>query len=398
MQKTALFLLATFVLLALCDDDTVKIPMHKRALNRDGLMKRREFIEKNAQLNAAKSFNPKFKDSKNPRTGRFISTQYPSDYFLIDVDLGTPPQTFQVAVDSFDLSFWIINTDYSGNVSNSQTLYNQTASSTGSEISDYYEYFYYSGYVYGTLNQEAFALGRLTYAKQKFGSINEVDDIYSSYPADGLIGLGVPEPDDPEDYQMPLQNVADQLKSPSFTIWLGNHVPPSVGTLDGLLTLGGADNVNCLNDGNTVSQFYTENFWVWLFSIDSVQIGKYQDEVKHFGFINVGNPVISVPNTEFSRILNILNPSYDPALQIYYVPCKNAYEAPDITLTIGGKNYVVPGRNYIVDLELQDEECALALDDWEMDDTWVLGTPFMQAFCTQVDFKSHKITFSTAKH
>ncbi|KAI6172732.1 Peptidase A1 domain-containing protein [Aphelenchoides besseyi] len=390
MQKSTLFLLATFVLLALCDEDTVKIPMSKRALNRDGLMKRREFIEKNAKLNAAKSFNPKFKASKNPRTGRFISTQFPSDYFLIDVDLGTPPQTFQVAVDSFHLSFWVLNTDYSGNVSESQTLYNQTASSTWSEIGDNYYYFYNTGYIFGSFDQDVFALGRLTYATQPFGSISAIYDFFSSYPVDGFIGLGVPAPDDLEYHEMPLRNVADQLKSPSYTIWLGNHVPPSAGTLDGLLTLGGADNVNCLNDYNTVTQFYNDDFWVWLFSVDSVQIGKYQDEVKHFGYINVGSPVISVPQSEFSRILKILNPSYDSSkivcqwllqqileLGIYYLPCKDAYEAPDITLTIGGKDYVVPGRNYIVD---------------------ILGTPFMQAFCTQVDFQNHKVTFSTAKH
>ncbi|KAI6234798.1 Asp-1 [Aphelenchoides fujianensis] len=357
MQRLTLLLaaLVAFVCVAQINAAVVQLPMHKRALNPAGLWDRREFVERKAKLNAARSFNPKFAQKlAGSKAHKFVTTQYPSDFFLVNVQLGTPAQTFT--------------------------------------------YFYYSGFVYGYVDTDVFSIAGLTYNKQDFGAIYQIDDDFAPYPVDGLIGLGVPEPDDPEDYHMPLANIADQLASPSYTIWLGNHVPPSVGTIQGLLTLGGPDGDNCKNDGNAVNQYYNDYFWVWLFNVDTVKIGKYESDVQHYGFLNVGLPTISVPDTELRRIFGTLNPSYDQDLQIYHIPCKNAYMAPDISLTIGGVEYTVPGTDYILDLDLTDGECVVALDDWDADDTWVLGVPFMQAVCTQVDFQNHVVTFSTALH
>ncbi|KAI6240360.1 Asp-1 [Aphelenchoides fujianensis] len=401
MQRLTLLFaaLVAFVCVAQLNAAVVQLPMHKRALNPAGLRDRREFVERKTKLQAARSFNPKFAQKlTGGKAHKFVTTQYPSDFFLVNVQLGTSAQTFTVAVDSFDLSFWVLDTTYQGAVSDSQHLYNVSASSTGRKSGEDYEYFYYSGFVYGFVDTDVFSIAGLTYKKQDFGAIYQIDDDFGPYPVDGLIGLGVPEPDDPEDYHMPLANIADQLASPSYTIWLGNHVPPSVGTIQGLLTLGGADTDNCKNDGNAVQQYYNDYFWVWLFNIDYVKIGKYEDDVTHYGFLNVGLPTISVPDTELRRIFSTLNPSYDQDLQIYHIPCKNTYMAPDISLTIGGVEYTVPGTDYILDLDLADGECVVALDDWDADDTWVLGVPFMQAVCTQVDFQNHVVTFSTALH
>ncbi|KAG2225245.1 hypothetical protein INT45_001468 [Circinella minor] len=114
--------------------------------------------------------------------------------FLIEVDIGTPAQRFNVTMDTGSATLWVPSTDCSMlkcpyerfNASQSSTL-NQT--NTGFQIE------YGIGMANGTYAMETVSVGGLTVTGQAVGLANETDDILGTFTegySNGIMGFGFP--------------------------------------------------------------------------------------------------------------------------------------------------------------------------------------------------------------
>ncbi|KAH7706778.1 aspartic protease [Aphelenchoides avenae] len=76
---------------------------------------------------------------------------------------------------------------------------------------------------------------------------------------------------------------------------------------------------------------------------------------------------------------------------VYVVDC-DVKGLPDIVFTIGGHEYPVPSKEYIIDIELQPGKCVLNFAD--KGDSVGIGDPFYRTFCTSYDYAKKRVGFA----
>ncbi|KAI6234753.1 Peptidase A1 domain-containing protein [Aphelenchoides fujianensis] len=218
----------------------------------------------------------------------------------------------------------------------------------------------------------------------------------TGFPADGLLGLalGTWGADEPTNF---LPKVAAQLDAPLMTEWAGAHVPPTGGTIEAAITLGAFDSQHC--DSRTlqvVQQRQEDNYWDFVFDVDSVSIAHYERDNSYPVVTNLGSPALHLHPNDESFVFELLHAYYNWDLRLRLVDCAAVRSAPTITIRIGGVAFNIPAANYILDLDLLSGECALAVEEPDISDAMVLGLPFLSAFCATTDFQQHTIEFREA--
>lgn len=117
------------------------------------------------------------------------------------------------------------------------------------------------------------------------------------------------------------------------------------------------------------------------------------------GTVDTGYPVILLPKDEYDVVYKAINPQLDYDTQLLVTPCSNAGKLPEFEFSINGRGYKVPSTEYVVDLELPNGNCAVAIGpnyDIDVQPKWVLGTPFLRQHCIVVDWDKKRIGFSGA--
>jgi len=114
----------------------------------------------------------------------FSNTQY-----FVNVDVGTPPQTFTVVPDTGSSNLWIYASDCRSIPCRTHDTYDSEASSTYNGIGDDFEIEYGSGGVKGYTSQDVAMLGDAT-ATMSFGEVKKANGVafYVSQMS-GILGL-----------------------------------------------------------------------------------------------------------------------------------------------------------------------------------------------------------------
>jgi len=323
--------------------------------------------------------------------------EYPGDYYTAQVNFGTPPQTLTVTIDSSWPDQFVLGENYTEPLEPGQKVYDSRLSST-SETTTFKAYTM-TGYGDGTgvlVLDVIELLPGLSTDDQYFVALQLINYARPErYPVDGQIGLGWPTPWDPF-IQRPtfVQRALANLDDQSYTVWLDSYHPPSAGPLNGVFTFGGFDDEHCDKSTLvTVKMHDTPSYWPWYFKIDSVVFGAYADPIPIDGTLSSGVPFLGAPRLPYYHILDQFDFKLDKKLNLFLIDCGAALTGPELTLTIAGKVHAVPASDYIVDLELANGKCALALSQHNPNQ-WELGQPFMQRYCTTFDTANNVVGFA----
>ncbi|KAI6218209.1 hypothetical protein M3Y99_01722200 [Aphelenchoides fujianensis] len=281
-------------------------------------------------------------------------------FYAGNITLGTPPQSFQVVIDTSSADLWVVD---------------ETCTEP-SECDGLYDPAY----------------GR--WEKQKFH--RKIDGYFAYYPYDGVLGLGWPSI--AHDQVTPaFQNMIPQLDAPVFTIWLDRHVKPSVGRPGGTITFGAVDQQNC-DLPLVYAPLFVETEWI--FNIDYFDFGTFHQSDTLAASVDTSWWFLFYPYDYEPSIMRQIQATYDYSVGLYSVPCASASDLPDSVFTVGGQQLNVSGTEYVVDLDLGDGMCALIL--WANEDTgfypWLLGEPFLRTFCTIYDVGQQRMGFAKAHH
>lgn len=331
---------------------------------------------------------------------------YYDDYYVGDVTIGTPGQSFALALDTRSSDLWVVDSTCQTKICDGflggHRIYNRrkfdaTRSSTLSRENITILVLYGSGWFDGPLLKDTVSFAGAAIEKQVFLSAEDIAEIFGYMRFDGILGLAWPALS-MNNVSSPMKNLLPSLDAPIFTIWLDTKLHMSIGGNDGLITYGAVDNTNCHSDINYVP-LTSETYWKY--SIDGFSIGSFSQKRTETVISDVSTAWIGAPFFIMSEVVTQTGAQYVSQQQIYTVNCSTMMTQPNLEFTINGVKYNVPSKEYVVDLETGDGKCALAFFNLEFGDlgyTWILGAPWIRTYCNIFDFGQSRIGFAKSKH
>ncbi|CAO4377679.1 unnamed protein product [Caenorhabditis nigoni] len=342
---------------------------------------------------------PKFRKSQQLKKGNQVLYDTLDEYYLATVTLGTPAQTFNVAVDTTSSNFWVLDVNCASRnchgFVHDNTLkhtYNSSASSTFRDSKKDFEIEYHESPLSGKLGQEKLNMAGFTINNQVFGRAVNVPYVYTKQPVDGVLGLGFPA-HAISGTKPVIVKLLPHLDSPVFSIWLDKHGEDYMDA-GGAIVYGGVDKQKCDGEVNYAS---LANFTVWGYYVDGVSFGIYERVGKQQAISTTGSGWTGMPSRDFTALVNITKATYDLANEAFMVPCSNIKSYPDIILLIAGKPYTIKSENYVIDLGLHNGQCALAFYDTNDESgemPWVIGDALIRGYCHIYDFGLARIGFA----
>ncbi|PIC23610.1 hypothetical protein B9Z55_017256 [Caenorhabditis nigoni] len=345
-----------------------------------------------------------FLKSRNElKTGSQPFIDFYDDYYILKVDVGTPAQSFRLSLDTASSFLWVldincISKDCHGASNHGQkSTYNFSDSSTFIEGAGIFVAQFDGQSISGYLGKETVSFGGLTLKNQDFGSAQLLPQLYVEQPIDGVIGFGFPAMA-VNGTRTPLDGLMPMLDQQMFSVWMDRKIVTSRGGPGGLVTFGAMDTVNCFADVNWVP-LTVKSYWG--FDLDGFKIGSYERTKKEKVISDTGSGWIGAPPTVISAIVKATGAKYDWNLELYVVPCSTMKTQPDIKLTINGIEYTIPSVEYILDLLLDNGQCALTFFGFGatgFGPTWVLGDTFIRSYCHFYDYGNMRIGLAKAHH
>ena len=206
---------------------------------------------------------------------------------------------------------------------------------------------YGSGSVNGFFSIDSVTLADdLVVSEQRFAEVQDAGGLgmaYSLGKFDGILGMGftsISVGNTPTVFENALkQNILDQ---PIFSFYLGDNKP-------GELTFGGYDPDKFEGELEYVK---LSSATYWMVDLDGASAADYHSSPKPDGtpttaIIDSGTSLIAGPKPEISKLaLSIgAKPNF---MGQYTIDCDKLDDIPDITFTMGGKDYSIPGKMTVI--------------------------------------------------
>ena len=376
-------LAATLLLLlfGLCSEAVLRVPIHQSPYSSAQLdLQRRPCT---SAIGTKEHIDTSNLISRNE--GVLIHLGYDS---VGNITIGTPPQNFSVLFDTGSAFFWVFSSEC--NCGNHHE-YNHSKSST--YVPDG------RNYSAGFLSQDTITVGKITVGKQTFGERT----LFSSTGYDGVIGMAYPS--------LSIQNVTPVfynmiaeglVKKPVFGFYFKK--PKSFDTFEdgfGELTLGASDPNRFTGHLNYVP---VDNRTYWQIRMDGIKIGGHSEsEVCSEGceaVVDTGTWLISGPTDEIDRLNKQLGAQLNQFLNVYLFPCGEVESLPTVSLSIGGKEYPLHHRDYVI--TFSNSVLTVCVSGFQYgspvkNPPWILGVMFMTVYYTEFDVGNNRVGFATAK-
>lgn len=364
-KLTLIALLATSALSA-------KIPLRKQAITKQAFHDYRERLVNGQE--------PKFLDNglgQDIPVKDYMNTQY-----FVDVQLGTPAQTFTVVPDTGSSNLWVYSSKCTAVVCWYHSTYDAKKSSTYKANGEKFDISYGSGSISGFVSEDAAVLGDAK-SSMKFGEIESVSGVafYASQMS-GILGLayGTISVD-----KLPTFIDSSDLTDKSFAFYLHENPEASYLTLPGYDQA--AVNGQEFQFHNVVEQRY--------YSLNLTGIKKGDAKIPSDGYkavIDSGTSVLVGPNTLVKPLIEGITVNDD---------CSGIDALPTITFQIDGIDYPLTPNDYVLKVtQGSDTECVLAVMGQDFPsgfDYFILGDTFMRKYYSYFDKKNNRVGFISSE-
>jgi len=312
------------------------------------------------------------------------------------VEMGTPPQSFQVIFDTGSSNLWVpkVGCKHCGlPFVGRKHKYDHSKSSSYEEDGGDFEIQYGSGSVSGFFSKDSVTLADdLVVKDQRFAEVSDAGGLgvaYSLGKFDGILGLGfssISIDNTPTVFENAIkQNIVEQ---PIFSFYLGNNSP-------GELTFGGYDSSKFEGD---LSYVKLDAATYWQIKLDSLSLGDYTaDNGELTAIVDSGTSLMTGPKKEVSKIAHAVGAQANIVGQ-YTIDCEKVEDMPDLAIGIGGKDYTIPGKDLVIKAGNTCLFVFMGLDiPASSGPQWILGDVFMRSYYTVFDFIDESIGFAKAK-
>ena len=318
--------------------------------------------------------------------------------YYVNISIGTPPQNFTAIFDTTSNLSWVYSADCSECQPYTANLYSHSESKSyvpdGRNFSDDWDN------VKGFLSQDTITIGGLTVNKQTF--VEQLS--YLGTDVHSVIGLGYPS--------VTMQNVSGVFRSmiteglveqPVFGFYFKKPVSFSNKTgAHGELTLGGSDPNHFVDK---LSYVPVDGEAYWQIKMDGVTINGEASEFCAEGcevVLDTGSPIFAAPDGDK---LNKRLGATEPAYGLWLFNCSRLGSLPNVTLMIGGKDYIIGPKDYVLQIDMEDASPVCLSDIYSsgplsgpFENKWVLGNIFMAKYYTEFDVGKKRVGFAMAKN
>lgn len=365
--------LSLLVALPLVASELVRFPLKKRELT---------FQELADSIHLSSS---RLSSSSNG-VGDVVINDFSNAQYYGEVMVGTPGQPEQVVFDTGSANLWVPNRRP---WFTSHSVYSHDKSSTYQKNGTVFKIMYGSGPVSGVYSADDVSFGSLRLKDFTFAEVDDTSGLGFGYRIgkfDGILGLGwdsisvggVPT-------VMNALVGSGQLTQPVFAFYLGNNQP-------GELVMGGVDPKHYTGDFSFVP-LSSETYWQ--VALDGVKFGGSAASSTKQAIVDSGTSLLAGPSADVKAIAAKLGATTILGKE-YVVPC--AKDLPDLTFTLGGKDYTLTKQDYI--LQAEAGQCILGFMGIDIPaprgPLWILGDVFMRKFYVQFDWGQKRLGLATA--
>jgi hypothetical protein len=380
-----------------------RVPMHKvpnhEYVNRFLLKEREALMAVNnieSSLTSPRNLrgNEKTSLKSEEKNESEIIKDYANAQYYGVVKIGSPAQEFQVIYDTGSSNLWIpevgcVHCGYKL-IHGGKNKYDSEASDTFVEDGSEFSIQYGSGAVSGVFAQDTIVLADdITVENQKFATIHDAGGMGLAYAFsyfDGILGLGF-DSISVGGAETVFHNAIDQgkVEKPMFAFYLGDNA-------DGELTFGGYDEDKFEEDELTWVPLSDATYW--RIDMDAIKIGLFSVGPSD-AIVDSGTSLIIGPTHDILAIA--LEIGAKPTITGQYtIDCEKVEDIPDITWTIAGKEYVIPGKDLVIGSGGICIFAMMGMDFPKPGPQWILGDVFMRKYYTVFDYEEKRVGFATA--
>ncbi|NXM56036.1 CATD protein, partial [Illadopsis cleaveri] len=368
-----------------------KFPSMRRILSNAGS----EIPDMNAITQAIK-YRLGFAEEGKP-TPEILKNYMDAQYYGV-IGIGTPPQNFTVIFDTGSSNLWVPSTHCSmlDIACMVHHKYDSSKSSTYVKNGTKFAIHYGTGSLSGFLSQDTVTLGDLKIVDQTFGEATKQPGMtFIAAKFDGILGLAYPGIS-VEGAEPFFDNIMKQklIEKNVFSFYL-NRDP--AGDPGGEMVLGGTD-----------PKYYTGKFtWFnvtrkayWQIHVDSVNVasGLTVCQGGCEAIVDTGTSLITGPTKEVKQIQEAIGAK--PLIKgEYMIPCEKIPTLPNITVTIGRKDFVLTGENYVLKIGGPGQTvCLSGFSGLDIPPPggpiWILGDVFIGRYYSAFDRDYNRVGFA----
>lgn len=324
-----------------------------------------------------------------------------AEYFG-DVDIGSPPQKFQVIYDTGSSNLWVPSADCS-NCKEHGNKYDRNASSTYKKDGESMSMQYGTGSCKGFISVDTVVVGGLPISDFKFGEVTtEAADVFGQAPFDGIIGMG-PAKAAVDHVPMPMDQLVAQgkIEKNMFAFYL-----TSDGKAGSTITLGGTNPAFHEGEFSYIKVAKAATLLpYWMISGTSIQVGGV-DAISCSWLlgcdmvVDTGTSLIAGPTKSVATIVDKIGVE---VASDGTISCEGADQLPPIAFTIGGQSYEVGPDFYVLHVPDNTGKTVCLLGVQGMDvpipgvSLWILGDVFLRKYYTVWDTDNDRVGFAIAK-
>ncbi|KAG1442628.1 hypothetical protein G6F56_010988 [Rhizopus delemar] len=325
--------------------------------------------------------------------------------YLIDIQIGTPPQPFTLLLDTGSSITWVpaIGCDrYCGYPPHSLS---PSISSTFNTSHMPFSIRYGEGFSSGYYAQDTITVNGASVSEVNFAVSDYNDGELTMDGADGILGIG---PDRLSMYNNPDKKIIPTLVTTMYQKGVIDHQMFSVyfhpltaqqKRINGEIVFGGVQDRHVQGKVKyaplTSKKDYTD---YWAVDIQSIQVGDKEKVYKNpiSAMVDTGSTLIYLPRETIDLVFkNIKNVSRDIAGQ-YIVPCHHA-DLPDITVKINQHLFTITSKHYVITsgaLTYSKDLCYTYIQDSPPFVEAILGYGFLQQYVSVYDHENKQIGFA----
>ncbi|KIY66525.1 acid protease [Cylindrobasidium torrendii FP15055 ss-10] len=350
------------------------------------------------RLNLAGLLFPGKTDSGSGTHSQHLSIQAEDVGYYGPMSFGTPPQTFQVLVDTGSADLWVggegCRNDENGGDCGPHHFLGPRSSSSFHSTDENWVIWYGSGAVAGLLATDHVSIGGLTVKNHRFGvATNESLDFTSEdVPFDGIFGLA--------------RSRASRQKAPSYlevmkSSGLIKHAIASIkiprrsdGQNDGELTLGGMNSAR-YDSNYAVTVASTNERGFWQVNIDDVKVnGQSLGWTNRSAILDTGATLFMAPQRDIATIHSLINGARRTE-GVWVIPCNTQ---ASVSLVIAGKEFGIAPEDVAWIPSGNENECYSGIGAGgvatEGPNVWLLGDVFLKNVYLSVNHESNEITIA----
>ncbi|TFK23071.1 aspartyl protease [Coprinopsis marcescibilis] len=371
--------------------DPIHVPLARRSRSNYGI---EHYAKVADNLRAKYHYNAPQTSRRRAVEGIPMINQNSDSSYLAPLYIGTPPQEFEVVLDTGSADLWV--TDSACRSCTGRTVYDPARSSTAQQSRLTTTITYGSGSVSGTVFQDTVRLGsNFTVQQQTFLAVDTLSDELIEGGVSGILGLafGAIAATRDTPFWQNLWN-ANQLTSPEMSFWLtrfSNVTTARPNEPGGIFTIGGRNTSLYSGDIEFLDLPATPvpSFWALPLRRVTVQGRTVSISTQNGALtaIDTGTTLIGGPSADVQAIWNAI-PGAEPATSspgFWYYPCSTSV---NITLSFGGRSWPIsPDDMNLGRISLLGDRCLGSIFDLGLGINiptgsstpgWVIGDTFLK--------------------